>query len=1255
MLEKYEKAKRKEMLAKEKRMEERKRKEEEAKQQQKEDEYLKKRTEERKKKKVWQQMEDFGQRLKNGWKKESAKEQLQRSLDLTEKELEQVYREKFLLNEELDDLRKKMSCQDKETKTFNTEKQELKSKLAQYEEIIKSKEIKVQELLVDQKCLQEEVTKLKTEDQKNVKDFTSKIRDQDIVIEELTTSKNKFDSQLKNSKNEFDSELKTFNEVIDKLKLEAECYIKKLANETIAKEDAEADRDQFQCSLKQAEAEKSQMEKTKDFEIKTLRKILAELQDEIFGLKQETNHLKEDKQILVDEKQTLQKACIELHKKQAVEMEILRRSRDEELGKLGSELAESLKVAKECQISIKFYEEMMNQKDDDISTLKQMLEKEAKERERLASNQVEDLLEQLKALETFSNSKPSSDTTDASSDTINLDGEQFDAFKEQGKEKSELVKNQKVVEKIQSENSQVADTVLDSDTKKSNSVIKKVVVIVDQPDDTDSGIHLKCKDSLPKKDLIEDASPTKTCEKLPDGEPDVGSKPKISDGKSTTAICLSTKEIGDYAKEEATGNDIPSACPPQPSKKHSKKDETLCAAVNDKPIKGRALTEVQETKHVPQTKCGSSDLEFGKSSTKDYKTTVVKNDFADKKIKSNDQSNVVAIQNEAQSKEVIQDNKTVDKASLDMSNSLENKLTNKKINLSDLIATQNEAKSDVAAKYNKTAAVPPKKSNLKKDRNKSQVKKKVHFEESDCRKILAQEEKNLEVDSTSTLLNQTKKNISNKKEATKSASVDKKKNEKIKKLPNNKGGLKARIDASLQIVDKALSGLGVKNVEVESTAGNIGELSGSSKANQPENKDLLSIEPATKHQTSESTISKISSVDTNEVSESVKYEVAAKNGETEKIGESKSETVEGSKVLLSTKCDSSNKTPKQPKMVTNVKVVPINEPAGKFEEVSKKLKNDVLLTVVDKAIGFSDSCQIELNLKDIDTKAHRSTESDSRGDIKSTFAADTHHFKPIGSLGTNGAFKPYSKQNPRTNEKLHSTYQQEIKDFCDFNKIENGFNQVQQFFNEAFADLGQFKQNSFYKLEKLNQNERILKSSAARLETAKKLKFASTSARGVDETDIRARSSSNHRVYSNNKRAPLESMLREIVPELLPRQIPSSTTRKFHNNKSTKIKRYNDYQPSLNIVDQKLPHSTKLTSPIGKTRCFFATEIQESNINARNNTALPSQAPPLRGNALNLRKTQSATTVQAPITSTMPANLIDELKERLAERSKVTL
>ena len=35
-------------------------------------------------------MEDFGQRLKNGWKKENVKEQLQRSLDRTEQELEEV-------------------------------------------------------------------------------------------------------------------------------------------------------------------------------------------------------------------------------------------------------------------------------------------------------------------------------------------------------------------------------------------------------------------------------------------------------------------------------------------------------------------------------------------------------------------------------------------------------------------------------------------------------------------------------------------------------------------------------------------------------------------------------------------------------------------------------------------------------------------------------------------------------------------------------------------------------------------------------------------------------------------------------------------------------------------------------------------------------------------------------------------------------------------------------------------------------------
>ena len=216
-----------------------------------------------------------------------------------------------------------MTCQHKETKNIHTENEELKSKLVKHQEVIKCKEDKIQELLGDQNCLQEELTKLKTEDQNKVKDLTAKICGKDREIETLMKSKNEFDSQMK-----------TLNEVIDKLRQEAECHIKRIAKETIAKEDAESERNQIRLSLEEVRTEKSQMEKTKDVDIKTLRKILAQLQDEIFGLRQETNQLKEDNQVLVDEKQTLQKACLELHKEQSVEMEILRRSHDKELGEL---------------------------------------------------------------------------------------------------------------------------------------------------------------------------------------------------------------------------------------------------------------------------------------------------------------------------------------------------------------------------------------------------------------------------------------------------------------------------------------------------------------------------------------------------------------------------------------------------------------------------------------------------------------------------------------------------------------------------------------------------------------------------------------------------------------------------------------------------------------------------------------------------------------------------------------------------------
>lgn len=184
--------------------------------------------------------------------------------------------------------------------------------------------------------------------------------------------------------------------------------------------------------------------------------------------------------------------------------------------------------------------------------------------------------------------------------------------------------------------------------------------------------------------------------------------------------------------------------------------------------------------------------------------------------------------------------------------------------------------------------------------------------------------------------------------------------------------------------------------------------------------------------------------------------------------------------------------------------------------------------------------------------------------------------------------------------------------------------------------------------------------------------FSHSSQRGPSTNHRDTRINKNHRPCHVNQNASLEGMLREIVPELVPRHFPS--TKNIHNkygaysNINNKI--YNNHQVSSpEMMDKKtslsigqstqriLGNSIKTTPPNQrpKTRPSFTTEIQESYTNINKNLTFPSQTSPAQGNALNLRKIQSTTTVQTSNTNAIPANLINELKERLAERSNAAL
>ena len=755
-----------------------------------------------------------------------------------------------------------------------------------------------------------------------------------------------------------------------------------------------------------------------------------------------------------------------------------------------------------------------------------MLEKESRERERLASSKVENILEQVKALEAIS-SKPKVLMGDLSvSSVTDLKSVDFKValgvIKEEAEENSVDLANSNVVKPIailgvsndklrverKPEKSKVV-AALNGDkepvqVEKTKDSVKKVM-IVDQPDDTDSGIHLKCKDSLPKKELTEDVKKSDPKgDKTPEGAP----------GQPTVGVDSCKQDVDASVKEDTTGNNTPSdvrSKSPESPKQPTKNVKTPCTPADDKSAKDNSLADIQEAKPVASIKGDSRASELGKTHRTEVK--VVDKAHQPQTEKESTETNTANPASQVKSSECS-------KVSPVKRDSLENDACDKKIKLSDgNVAAQNEARSDAVVEDSKTAAVSPKKSNLKKDTSVLQVKKKVHFENDDCQKTLVQGEQNL-------INNQTKPDSSpdqskdkEKKEAKKQAKDSEKTSIKSNVVPQNKGNLKARIDASLQIVDKALSGLGVKNTEEKGDSkigeiskttrseepSKISKISESSKADRFEKEDLQSIEPAgEKHQIAESDTTK-NNVAKNEVPGPAESELTTKNDKTA--------FTQGSAPQKALNIDNTNKPNNEvsqapeSKRAPHVEVTPMNESDNKFEEVSKKLKNDVLLTVVDKAIEFSASCQKDLNLKDINTKVPRSIEK--KADLK---LIDTH-FKPITSLestaslaksanpegsvnqvptatkqiGKDGAFKPYVNQVPMENS--ISECDTEINNLYDFHKMQNGFDQVQQFFNNAFTDLGQFQQNSFYKLEKLSQNERILKSSAARFESAKSLKF----------------------------------------------------------------------------------------------------------------------------------------------------------------------